>query len=304
MQYLIFEDQFETLFGEALVQARANAQQPARSRAPEEVLDAILSLRATLLRAAVPVLRHPNAAPLRLADLISHGMMNDDMAALVVKAVQGQANIAFAGAANTGKTTLLRAFVNAAVPTWERVVTIENLDELGLDTTFPNAVRLHDAQYDQQSIHDQFIKALRMMPDRLIVSEVQGILAKDVLEAAQSETGGLLFTMYLNRPDLLFHRFHSMLMNSGLALPYAVVESQVKNALDLIIQVQRPADGTGQIRPRRITEIAEVHAELGIVPLWQWEGDTWVQRNELSRSMARRLALHSEMLHTRAPNRR
>lgn len=247
---------------------------------------------------SLTVRKRNKQAALDLADLIDRLMMNDEMADLVIRAIRGKANIVIAGPTNTGKTTVLRAFAKAAVPTWERLITIEDIDELQLVDVFPDCVSLvghektdPDSAEADVSIHALFVNALRMTPDRLVVGEVRGIEAKDVLEAAATEQGGMLFTVHLNRPDLLFQRFHSMLMNSNLMLPYDVVESQVKNALNIIIQINRPANEEGRMT-RRITEIAEIREDGTIAPLWQWTGDDWVQRNTLSDALIKRMSLY------------
>ncbi|POB12311.1 CpaF family protein [Sulfobacillus sp. hq2] len=249
----------------------------------------------------ITIRKRNKQAAFDLADLIDRAMMNDEMADVIIRAIRGKANIVIAGPTNTGKTTVLRAFARAAIPQWERVITIEDIDELQLVDVFPDCVSLvgheksdPDSAEPDVSIHALFVNALRMTPDRLIVGEVRGIEAKDVLEAAATEQGGMLFTVHLNRPELLFQRFHSMFMNSGLMLPYEVVEAQVKNALNLIIQINRPANEDGRVT-RRVTEIAEVRDDGTIAPLWQWDGTDWLPRNALSDTLARRMALYGNL---------
>lgn len=230
-----------------------------------------------------------------LPDLIDMQMLNDEMADMLIRIVRGKGNIAIAGATNTGKTTVLRALAKAAIPITERIVTIEDIDELQLVDLFPDCVSLigHEKTDSESadvdvSLNTLLVNALRMTPERLIVGEVRGAETKVVLEAGVTEAGGTMFTVHLREPDMLFQRFYWMLLASGLNMPPDVVETQTRAALDLIVHISRWEDENGVVT-RKITSIAEVRRDGVIVPLWDWIDNDWVSVNPMSADLTRRI---------------
>ncbi len=235
---------------------------------------------------------------LDLPNLIDMAMLNEDMAYLLTQLIKARCSMVIAGATNTGKTTVLRALAKAAIPKTERLITIEDIDELQLIDFFPDGVSLVGREktdiesYEVDvSIHSLFVNSLRMTPDRLIVGEVRGQETKDVLEAGVTEANGLMFTVHLKHPRLLFNRFYWMLASSGLQLPMSTVEQQVRDALDIIVHITRFEEEDGRVI-RRITSISEVLESGDIVPLWSWDGEDWVPEHEVSTSLARQIALY------------
>jgi pilus assembly protein CpaF len=232
---------------------------------------------------------------LDLPDLIDSHMLNDEMADLLIRVVRARGNVAIAGATNTGKTTVLRALAKAAIPITERIVTIEDIDELQLVDIFPDCVSLigHEKTDSESadvdvSLNTLLVNALRMTPERVIVGEVRGAETKVVLEAGVTEAGGTMFTVHLREPDMLFQRFYWMLLASGLNMPPDVVEGQTRAALDLIVHISRRED-ENQVVVRRITNISEVRKDGVIMPLWDWIDNDWVSVNPLSPEFERRI---------------
>ncbi len=218
---------------------------------------------------------------LDVPDLIDRGMLNMEMADLLIRIIRGRGNLIIAGATNTGKTTVLRALAKAAIPPGERLVTIEDIDELQLVDIFLDGVSLvgheksdADSADVDVSLHALFVNALRMTPDRIIVGEIRGPETKDVLEAGVTEAGGMMLTVHLKDPSNLFGRFYWMLLAAGLHMPLDVVENQVKSALNVVVHITRWADEDGNL-VRRITNISEIRDDGEIVTLWDWNGQDW-----------------------------
>ncbi|SMC01947.1 pilus assembly protein CpaF [Sulfobacillus thermosulfidooxidans DSM 9293] len=236
-----------------------------------------------------------------LSDLIDRGMLNAEMEDFLIQAVRGRANIVIAGATNTGKTTILRAVARAAIPPTERIVTIEDIDELQLVDFFPDAVSMigheksdADAADVDVSLHALFVNALRMTPDRIIVGEIRGAETKDVLEAGVTEAGGLLLTVHLKDPSMLFGRFYWMLLGAGLEMPWDTVVQQVKAAFNVIVHITRWVNADGEL-VRRITNISEILESGEIVSLWDWDGADWIPVHDPSPTLMaqiRRYAHH------------
>ncbi|WP_053958413.1 CpaF family protein [Sulfobacillus thermosulfidooxidans] len=219
-----------------------------------------------------------------LGDLIDRGMLNAEMEDFLIQVVRGRANVIIAGATNTGKTTILRAVARAAIPLTERIVTIEDIDELQLVDFFPEAVSMigheksdADAADVDVSLHALFVNALRMTPDRIIVGEIRGAETKDVLEAGVTEAGGLMLTVHLKDPSMLFGRFYWMLLGAGLGMPWDTVVQQVKAAFNIVVHITRWVNEDGEL-VRRITNISEILDSGDIVSLWDWDGHDWISK--------------------------
>jgi pilus assembly protein CpaF len=179
----------------------------------------------------------------------------DDGAAFLRGAVAGGWNILISGGTSSGKTTLLNA-LSGAIDAGERIITIEETAELRLEQ--PHVVRLEARPANAEGagavpVRDLVRTALRMRPDRVVVGEVRGSEALDLLQAFNTGHDGSLSTIHANSPADALRRLATLALLAGLALPFSAVVEQVGAAVDAVVQVTRGADGA-----RRVVEIAEV----------------------------------------------
>ena len=174
---------------------------------------------------------------------------------LLAGAVVARRNLVVSGGTGAGKTTLLNALA-ACIPPAERVITVEDAAELNLARD--HVVRLEARPANAEGagevrIRDLVRNALRMRPDRIVVGEVRGPEALDMLQAMNTGHEGSLSTCHANSPDDALRRLETMVLMGEVPLPLAAVRSQLEAALDLVVQVARFADGR-----RRIVAVAEV----------------------------------------------
>ncbi|MBU8881363.1 CpaF family protein [Bacillus sp. FJAT-29790] len=193
--------------------------------------------------------------PYSLEDLMKFGSFSEEMAQFLKAAVKAKANILVSGGTGSGKTTLLNV-LSDSIPKGERIVTIEDMAELRL--TYDNIVRLEGRPPNMEGKGEVTIRhlvknALRMRPDRVIVGEVRGSEAIDMLQAMNTGHEGSLTTIHANSPKDALGRLESMVIMSGLPLTVEVIRGYFVGALDLIVQTSRFSDGR-----RRIVNIAEL----------------------------------------------
>lgn len=191
-----------------------------------------------------------------VADLIRAGTLSKRMAHLLAAAVRGRANIIFAGATGTGKTTTL-GVLSHYIPETERIITIEDTAELQLQQK--HVVRLECRRANMEgrggvSLADLFRNSLRMRPTRIIVGEVRGDEAVDMLQAIESGHQGCLAVMHASSPLDAVSRLEMMSLSRGLMLPLWAIHRQIAAAIDLIVQHEFVVDGTRKVT--RITELA------------------------------------------------
>jgi len=177
------------------------------------------------------------------------------VAALLAWAVVARLNVLVSGGTGAGKTTLLNA-LGAHIPVRERVVTVEDAAELRLPGE--HVVRLEARPANAEGagevrVRDLVRNALRMRPDRILVGEVRGPEALDMLQAMNTGHEGSLSTCHANTPVDALRRVETMVLMGEVNLPLAAVRAQLRSALDLIVQVARGADGS-----RRVIGVAEV----------------------------------------------
>ena len=200
------------------------------------------------------------ARALGVNDLVASGSLSAEVASFLEGCVEGKLNILVSGGTGTGKTTLLNV-VSSFIPTDERIVTIEDAVELSLHQE--HVVRLESRPPNIEgkgaiTIRDLVRNALRMRPDRIIVGEVRGGEALDMLQAMNTGHEGSLSTLHANTPRDAISRLETMVLMSGLELPIRAIREQVASALDLIIQIGRLRDGS-----RRVVRISEVNGLEG-----------------------------------------
>ena len=185
-----------------------------------------------------------------------------EVADLLAAAVAGRRNVVVSGGTGAGKTTLLNALASC-IPASERVITVEDAAELALPGE--HVVRLEARPANAEGagevrIRDLVRNALRMRPDRIVVGEVRGPEALDMLQAMNTGHEGSLSTCHANSPDDALRRLETMVLMGEVALPLAAVRAQLEAALDLVVQVARRPDGS-----RRVVAVAEVLSGADVV---------------------------------------
>jgi pilus assembly protein CpaF len=204
-----------------------------------------------------PVLsiRRFGAEPLRMATLIEKNALTKDMADMFEMCVRSRLNVLISGGTGAGKTTLLNA-LSSYIPDDQRIVTIEDSAELQLQQ--PHVVRLETRPANiegrgEVTQRDLVKNALRMRPDRIVIGEVRGGEAIDMLQAMNTGHDGSLTTIHANTPRDALARLETMIQMTGMRLSDRAMRQQVASALDIVVQAARLSDGT-----RRITSISEI----------------------------------------------
>ena len=200
--------------------------------------------------------------PYTAEDLIGFGTLTPGIVELLSACVQGRLNILVTGGTGTGKTTMLNV-LSSHIPNDERIVTIEDAVELQLHQD--HLVRLESRPPNiegkgEVAIRDLVRNSLRMRPDRIIVGEVRGGEALDMLQAMNTGHEGSLSTVHANTPRDAVSRLETMVLMAGVELPVRAIREQIASALDLIVHISRLRDGS-----RRVTHVTEVHGMEGQV---------------------------------------
>jgi pilus assembly protein CpaF len=187
--------------------------------------------------------------------LVELGTLDPDQRQRLEEAVRARRSILVSGGTGSGKTTLLNALSSFLAPE-ERVVTIEDAAELRLQQ--PHVVRLESRPAGVEgrgevTIRDLLRNALRMRPDRIVIGEVRGQEALDLLTALNTGHDGALSTIHANSPRDAIARLETLALMAGVGLPHEAIAEQVRRGIDLLVHLQRMPDGS-----RKVTEIAEV----------------------------------------------
>jgi pilus assembly protein CpaF len=189
------------------------------------------------------------------AELVGLGTLSTAQLERLGEAVAARRSVLISGGTGSGKTTLLNALSGFVGPD-ERVVTIEDAAELRLQQ--PHVVRLESRPAGVEgrgevTIRDLLRNALRMRPDRIVIGEVRGPEALDLLTALNTGHEGALSTVHANSPEDALRRLETLTLMAGVGLPHEAIAEQVRRGIDLVVQLRRESDGT-----RRVTEIAEI----------------------------------------------
>ena len=190
-------------------------------------------------------------------DMIRIGSMTPYMATFLEAAVKGKCNIIVCGGTGSGKTTLLN-ILSSFIPDNERIITIEDAAELKLEKEHVISLETRVTNYDNEgeiTIRDLVINALRMRPDRIIVGEVRGKEAFDMLQAMNTGHEGSLTTLHANGPKDAMNRLETMILMSGLDIPIRAIREYIASAIDLVVNIERMSDGK-----RKITAISELES--------------------------------------------
>jgi len=204
--------------------------------------------------------------PYTIDDLIRFGSVTPEMAMFLKACVEAKLNILVSGGTGSGKTTSLNV-LSSFIPNDERIITVENAAELQLRQEHVITLESRPANIEGRgeiTIRDLVINCLRMRPDRIVVGEVRGGEALDMLQAMNTGHDGSLTTLHANSPRDALSRMETMVLMAGMELPVKAIREQVASAVNLIIQQDRMKDGS-----RKIVSITEVQGMEGDVIVMQ-----------------------------------
>ncbi|MBC7258191.1 MAG: CpaF family protein [Chloroflexi bacterium] len=205
--------------------------------------------------------------PITAENLVEYGTLTQEALDFLKACVLGRLNILISGGTGSGKTTTLNV-LSAYIPNDERIITIENAAELQLRQEHVVTLESRPPNIEgkgEVTIRDLVINSLRMRPDRIIVGEVRGAEALDMLQAMNTGHDGSMTTLHANSPRDALSRLETMVLMAGMELPHRAIREQIASAIDLIVHQERMRDGV-----RRVVSIAEV---IGM------EGDTIVMQD-------------------------
>ncbi|HEY8001852.1 MAG TPA: CpaF family protein [Solirubrobacterales bacterium] len=203
--------------------------------------------------------------------MVAGGTLTAELCELLAEAVAARRSVLISGGTGSGKTTLLNA-LSAWISPADRVVTIEDAAELRLRQ--PHVVRLESRPQSVEgsggvTIRDLLRNALRMRPDRIVIGEVRGPEALDLLTALNTGHDGALSTVHANSPEDALRRLETLALMAGVGLPHEAIREQLARGVDLVVQMERSDGGA-----RRVTEVAEVlraAAGVGVREIWRRE---------------------------------
>ena len=233
-----------------------DARLPADARLPRGARVNVVLPPLSLTGPSVTIRLFPKAYG--LTELLQRGTLDRASADLLATCVRARLNLIVSGGTASGKTTLLNA-LSQFVPARERIVTVEDAAELSLNQEHVIRLETRPPNVDGRgdvTIRDLVRNSLRMRPDRIIVGEVRGGEALDMLQAMNTGHDGSLATVHANSPYDALSRIETLASMSDVEIPFAAIRDQVNDAIDMVVQLARFADGT-----RRIIQIASVVSE-------------------------------------------
>ena len=188
-------------------------------------------------------------------DLLRMGTLTSDMAMFLEACVKSKLNIIISGGTGSGKTTLLN-ILSSFIDNEERIVTIEDAAELKLNQSHVISLETRMVNYEGEgeiTVRDLVRNSLRMRPDRIIVGEVRGKEAFDMMQAMNTGHEGSITTLHANSPEDATNRLETMMLMNDMELPVSAIRNYVDKAIDIVIQIDRLSDGK-----RKITSISEL----------------------------------------------
>jgi pilus assembly protein CpaF len=203
---------------------------------------------------------------LTMQNLVQFGSISPDVADFLGLCVQGCLNVLVSGGTGSGKTTLLNV-LSSFIPSDERIVTIEDAAELRLRQRHVISLEKRPANIEgtgEVPIRQLVVNALRMRPDRVVVGEVRGSEAMDMLQAMNTGHDGSMTTLHSNGPRDTLARLETMVLMAGLDLPHRAIREQIASAVDVIVHQERLFDGS-----RKVTHVSEVQGMEGDVIILQ-----------------------------------
>lgn len=200
-------------------------------------------------------IRRFGVSPLKMSDILNFDTLSKDMATVLEGCVKARLNMLVSGGTGTGKTTLLN-ILSEFIPSSERIITIEDSAEIQLKQD--HVVRLETRPPNiegrgEVTQRDLVRNSLRMRPDRIIVGEVRGSEALDMLQAMNTGHDGSLSTIHANTTRDALMRLETMVLMAGMDLPERAIREQVSSAINVVIQLTRMSDGT-----RKVVKISEI----------------------------------------------
>ena len=193
-------------------------------------------------------------------ELIRMGSLTPYMARFLDAAVRGKCNMLICGGTGSGKTTLLN-ILSGFIGDSERIITIEDAAELKLNQSHVISLETRVMNYDSEgevTIRDLVINSLRMRPDRIVVGEVRGKEAFDMLQAMNTGHEGSLTTLHANGPMDALNRLETMVLMGGYDIPIKAIREYIVSAIDVIVNIERMSDGR-----RKVTSISELEGFSG-----------------------------------------
>jgi pilus assembly protein CpaF len=218
------------------------------------------------LNGPVITIRKFSKDPFMADDLIRFGTLTPEMVTFLKACVEARLNIVVSGGTGSGKTTTLNV-LSGWIPSDERIVTVENAAELQLRQEHVITLESRPANIEgrgEVTIRDLVINCLRMRPDRIVVGEVRGGEALDMLQAMNTGHDGSLTTLHANTPRDALTRLETMVLMAGMELPVKAIREQISSAVELVVQQSRLKDGS-----RKVTSITEIQGMEGDVVVIQ-----------------------------------
>ncbi len=231
----------------------------------------------------VTIRRFPEEG-MTIQKLINYGSITSEAAIFLEKLVRAKYNIFISGGTGSGKTTFLNALSNY-IPKTERIITIEDSAELQI-RNLPNLVRLetrnaNSAGAGEISMRDLIKSSLRMRPERIVVGEVRGAEALDMLQAMNTGHDGSLSTGHANSAEDMLSRLETMVLSGAAGLPLEAIRQQIASAVDIIIHLARMRDSSR--KTMEITEVAALeNGKILLNPLFRFEEDEYTTLRKVS----------------------